>query len=70
MDGPGSGIPCVFPFQLNGNVYNTCTNELSQFTNNKTWCSTKVDETGEHISGNWRSCNENCLLSPNGEVSV
>ena len=31
-------------------------------TNNKTWCSTKVDANGVHMSnsGNWGNCGPDC----------
>ena len=30
----------------------------------ESWCSTKVDESGNHIGGrgNWGNCDENCPL--------
>ena len=64
VGGPGDGLPCVFPFKFSGVVYNTCTNADKQLTNNLPWCSTKVNETGNHIGGkgNWGNCDETCPL--------
>ena len=70
MDGPGSGLPCKFPFKFLGTVYNSCTDMRKDVTNNKPWCSTKVDETGRYMHGNWGNCDESCLSSPNGKESV
>ena len=66
MDGPGSGQPCKFPFKYWGTVYNSCID----MDMDKPWCSTKVDETGKHMRGNWGNCDESCLSSPNGKESV
>ena len=70
VDGPGSGLPCKFPFKYYGKVHNSCTDMMKKYTNNKPWCSTKVDETGKHMRGNWGNCDESCLSSPNGNESV
>merc|ERR1719244_1707515 len=59
IDGPGAGKPCIFPFKFRGETYEECTIEggpdVHQF-----WCSTKVTEDGENISGNWASCSKGC----------
>ena len=70
VDGPGSGLPCKFPFKYSGTVYNTCTDVMKKYTKDKPWCSTKVDEKCNHISGTWGNCDESCLSSPNGKESV
>ena len=70
MNGPGRGLPCKFPFKYYGKVHNSCTDMMKKYTNNKPWCSTKVDETGKHMRGNWGNCDESCLSSPNGKESV
>ena len=70
MDGPGSGKPCIFPFTFGGSVHNTCTDMRKEFTNNKPWCSTKVDRKGKHKRGEWGNCDESCLSSANGKESV
>ena len=48
--------PCVFPFNYKGTDYTTCTNVGEDFS----WCSTKVDSDGNHIGGNWGSCEPTC----------
>ena len=68
VGGPGDGLPCVFPFKHKRVVWTTCS--IPTFTtNNKPWCSTKVDEAGYHIGGegNWGNCDETCPL-PHGKV--
>ena len=37
-----AGVPCVFPFEFEGNTYHTCTFEQSSLTGNRPWCATKV----------------------------
>ena len=49
MTGPDSGERCVFPFKLNGISHTECTMQYAHLKNGKPWCSTKVDEDGEHI---------------------
>ena len=52
--------PCVFPFKFRNTTYNCCTFDASP--ENKAWCSTKVDQAGNHIGGqgNWGYCEEKC----------
>ena len=71
MDGPGKGLPCVFPFKYDEVTYNTCTNRNKFLTNNIPWCSTKVNEGGYHIQGegNWGNCDETCPLPKIGKVN-
>jgi hypothetical protein len=53
-------MPCIFPFQYNGQTFTECITiddpEL------KLWCSTKVDEVGEHVrdGGFWGHCGPEC----------
>jgi len=53
---------CVFPFTFNNFTYNGCPTDPTDETKTKRWCSTKVDETGNHITGgdNWGYCTEGC----------
>jgi hypothetical protein len=46
---------CVFPFRFNGVTYNGCTED-----EDGRWCSTKTDERGNHVTGNWGICSSNC----------
>ena len=70
VDGPGSGLPCKFPFKYREIVYDSCIDLMKQYTKYKPWCSTNVTEAGNHIRGNWGNCDESCLSSPNGKESV
>ena len=48
---------CVFPFTVQGNTFYSCTYEFNFLTRNqKPWCSTKTDENGKHLDGNWGVC--------------
>ena len=62
VGGASPNLPCVFPFKFNNVVYNNCTLMYAHHTNNKTWCSTKVDANGVHMSnsGNWGNCGPDC----------
>eukprot|EP00095_Tigriopus_kingsejongensis_P003417 maker-scaffold1126_size61158-snap-gene-0.12 protein:Tk03417 transcript:maker-scaffold1126_size61158-snap-gene-0.12-mRNA-1 annotation:"serine protease easter precursor" len=46
--------PCVFPFILKDKIYNTCTTDLDE--NEELWCSTRVDSSGNHVTGEWGYC--------------
>ena len=61
---------CKFPFKFVGRVHSSCTDVMKQYTKYKPWCSTEVDEAGNHISGTWGNCDESCLSSRNGKESV
>ena len=53
--------PCVFPFNFKGTVYKACTGiEHTTF-----WCSTKVDDDGNHVDGKWGNCGPACRLGKN-----
>ena len=58
IGGPRPNRPCVFPFQLNGKTYTGCTTDLDDLDNY--WCSTDINEFGEHISGQWGYCDSLC----------
>ena len=51
--------PCVFPFILRGENLTTC---ISGHRRERQWCSTKVDENGVHIPGQWGYCSDHCCL--------
>merc|ERR1719228_976565 len=44
--GPGQGQPCIFPFKHSGRTFWKCT-RFGGYHNK--WCSTKVDENGNHL---------------------
>jgi len=58
IGGPGEGKPCIFPFTFakTGKKYTECTTDGGH----EYWCSTKVDDEGFHLSGNWGECGEGC----------
>ena len=60
--GPDPNKPCVFPFKLNSVTYNYCTTATNQPDDTKAWCSTKVDEFGNHVvrQGYWGYCEPKC----------
>ena len=43
----------MFPFKFKGKTYNDCTYDKGK---SNAWCSTKVDEFGEHVDGHWIKC--------------
>ena len=60
---------CVFPFTVQGNTFYSCTYEFNFLTRNqKPWCSTKTDENGKHLDGNWGVCDmDTCNMPLRGE---
>jgi hypothetical protein len=52
---------CVFPFKLGGRLYDTCTTVGS--TDGAAWCSTELDESGNHVDGNAVPCPADCPVS-------
>ena len=55
--GPTPGLPCIFPFKVDGFAYHTC--KLDEKDGSR-WCSTKIDENGQHLQGNWGNCRSDC----------
>ena len=60
VSGPNPGKLRIFPFKFNGKTYNGCETDPDDRT--KTWCSTKVDSRGNHITGQneYGHCGINC----------
>ena len=74
--GPGQGKPCVFPFRFGGTLRSSCITDLDPevwkprdfllsnlfCTQGKFWCSTRVDEGGNHVTGTgeWGHCSAGC----------
>ena len=50
--------PCVFPFTHEGVLYEGCATDPTDKT--RRWCSTKTDENGIHVKGNYGFCSGNC----------
>ena len=50
-------IPCLFPFRWNGKEYKSCV-----FKKGGSWCSTKVDENGNHIQMFYGKCPRKCKV--------
>ena len=66
--GPKQNAPCVFPFMHDGLWLPACVNydkPLDQY-----WCSTKTDEDGTHIEGQWGFCGEQCPKVIYGKILV
>ena len=63
-----ANLPCQFPFTLRNKTYHSCTFDFSHITEYLPWCSTKVDDLGNHISAgnNWGICDDlaNCPIPP------
>ena len=62
MAGPSAGMNCIFPFKYKGVTHNACTKHGIEDTEYDPWCSTKVDNNGDHIEGGgyWGDCSEEC----------
>ena len=54
-------VACHFPFILFGKVYEKCT--TAKDPDGKFWCSTEVDESGQHVRKKWGYCSNKCDLS-------
>ena len=48
---------CQFPYNYDGVTYTGCTSV--DHTGN--WCSTSVDQNGDHIYGKWGDCGSTCM---------
>lgn len=60
MAGQSTGTQCIFPFTFDGVIHKACTRHGIEDTEYEPWCSTKVDDVGDHISGNWGDCSQDC----------
>ena len=61
--GPDPNKLCIFPFKFRGITYNSCTTNGNDPGDTNAWCSTKVDDSGEHVGdgqGNWGNCETKC----------
>ena len=60
VSGPNPRKRCVFPFTHQGKTYFGCPIDPEQPS--KTWCSTKVDSSGKHVTGEdeYGFCSRSC----------
>merc|ERR1711909_110236 len=61
--GPAAGKQCIFPFKFQGVTYTGCAEWVYGGENQgKSWCSTMVNPSGEHMDGNsqWGICPDTC----------
>lgn len=54
VSGPRANGQCVFPFIFNGVRHDQCVADNSD--GRLTWCSTRVDQSGRHVKGEWGHC--------------
>ena len=54
--GARPNTPCVFPFKQTKQTKVGC----STFESETPWCSTKVNESGYHVGGEWGYCSPGC----------
>merc|ERR1711890_14128 len=57
INGPQKGVKCVFPFKARGKEYTKCTKAGNY---QAAWCSTKTDDNGDTVIGNYGDCSDKC----------
>ena len=55
-DSAVQNAPCLFPWNLNGKKYDSCT--TVDDPEGRFWCATKLDESGSYVDGQWGYCPE------------
>ena len=57
VSGADPNKPCIFPFTFNGETHYGCIWDPND-SSAPAWCSTNVDDEGNHIGdqGNWGNC--------------
>ena len=60
VGGAKEGMKCMFPFTYKGVTHNACTDHGNDDPEWVPWCSTKVDDYGGHVGGNWGDCSQEC----------
>ena len=70
INGDEKGSPCIFPFNYRMNLANITVigfefSACTKYEHTRYWCSTKVDQYGNHIKGHWGDCAEEC---PNDDL--
>lgn len=69
ISGPSEGLPCVFPFKFQEFTFEGCTTITDP--EKRPWCSTKVDDAMNHITGegHWAHCDPStCPIIPEEEL--
>ena len=54
--GPELDMPCIFPFNFQGDTYSECTS----VEHVQPWCATEVYSSGNYVEGKWGNCNSYC----------
>ena len=64
VSGSKPNASCIFPFKFNGITFDECTTMDNAEGDLTPWCSTLVDDSGEHVyeAGNWGHCGPDCNL--------
>ena len=64
VSGANPNAPCIFPFKFKNVTYHQCTKADNAEGDITPWCSTLIDDSGEHIgdAGNWGYCGPDCSL--------
>ena len=70
VSGADPNKPCIFPFKFKDKPHYACI--LNPSPENKPWCSTKVDDQGNHIGGqgNWGNCDGSKCPMPDGKYHI
>ena len=68
VGGPDPDQSCIFPFKFQDKIYNAC--PFDPDDPSKTWCSTKVDNDGNHVVGQkqWGHCSSLCPQTDKKEI--
>ena len=69
VGGADPGKSCVFPFIAGGVTFTECTLAGNSDDDPNHWCSTLIDESGNHVGGQgkWGHCAPECLLTTSGK---
>ena len=71
VSGATPNLPCIFPFHYNCVTHTKCTWDHAQLTDHKPWCSTLVDDSGNHVEGQgkWGNCGTDCSIPPDDRAT-
>ena len=64
--------PCVFPFKFGDETHKCCTTALNDPGDTNAWCSTMVDDLGQHVGGQgkWGVCESKCQPRTDGKLML